>query len=131
MSRYCLDTSAYSNFQRGHTGIVELIDQAEWIGVPSIVLGELWMGFLGGRTLAKNQQLLTKFLANPLVEEITVGGETPRLYGEIATDLRQRGTPIPTNDLWIAACAVRTSSTILTFDSHFDLVSRVGKLVLE
>ena len=46
-----------SHFQRGHSEVVELIDRAEWLGVPSIVLGELWMGFQGGRSLAKNQNL--------------------------------------------------------------------------
>jgi predicted nucleic acid-binding protein len=48
MNRYCLDTSAYSHFKRGHPPVVDVIDRADWIGVPSIVVGELWVGFLLG-----------------------------------------------------------------------------------
>lgn len=131
MSRYCLDTTAYSQFQRGHAEVTELIDQAKWVGLPSVAIGELWMGFVQGRHIRKNQELLEAFLAHPLVEEIRVGGSVPRLYGEIAVDLRRQGTPIPTNDIWIAACAAATGSTVLTFDGHFRSVSRVGHIVLE
>lgn len=48
MSRYCIDTSAYSHFKLGHAGVVEVLDSAEWVGVPAIVLGELWTGFRKG-----------------------------------------------------------------------------------
>ena len=47
MTRLCLDTSAYSNFSRGEPRVVAHLDAAHWIDVPSIVLGELWAGFLG------------------------------------------------------------------------------------
>ncbi|MBI3926105.1 MAG: type II toxin-antitoxin system VapC family toxin [Armatimonadetes bacterium] len=130
MTRYCLDTTAYSYFQRGHAEVIERIDRAEWLGVPSIVLGELWMGFNLGRHLSKNQQLLEAFLQNPLVEEIRVQGAVPRLYGEIAAELRRKGTPIPGNDIWIAACAAATGSVVLTFDEHFQSVSRIGHVLL-
>jgi hypothetical protein len=46
LSRYCLDTSAYTHFKSGDPAVVDLIDTAAWIGVPSVVLGELWMSFL-------------------------------------------------------------------------------------
>ena len=48
MSRYCLDTSAYSHFKRGDPAVVDLIDRADWLGLPSIALGEIWIGFLLG-----------------------------------------------------------------------------------
>lgn len=68
MSRYCLDTSAYSHFQRGDPAVVELIDGAEWIGLPAVVLGELRVGLrLGGRWQA-NLAALAEFVAHPVVE---------------------------------------------------------------
>ena len=84
MSRYCLDTSAYSHFKRGDERVVGLLESAEWIGVPAVVLGELWMGFLGGARLERNLAELSEFLANPVVNELPVDGEVARVYAEIA-----------------------------------------------
>ena len=64
MSRLCLDTSAYSNFKRGHGRVTELIDSAEWIGLPAIVVGELWTGFILGRRREENSLELEEFMAN-------------------------------------------------------------------
>ncbi len=130
MSRYCLDTSAYSHFKMGDDAIVDLLDSAEWIGISSIVLGELWTGFLQGRRMKKNEAELREFLANPVVELLTVDHDVARIYGEIVVGLRKAGTPIPTNDIWIAAAAARAGATILTYDVHFRSVSRVGCLIL-
>ena len=58
MNRLCLDTSAYSNFQRGHRQAVDCIDQADWIGVPTVVRGELWAGFLLGNQADRNAHAL-------------------------------------------------------------------------
>ena len=131
MSRYSLDTSAYSQFKRGHPRLVELIDQAEWIGMPAVTLGELRVGFLlGGRREASEAEL-REFVTNPVVEELPVDGEVSRHYAEIVADLRRAGTPLPTNDIWIAAVASRAGATVLTCDAHFKLVSRVGCLVVD
>jgi len=130
VSRLCLDTSAYSNFKRGDSRAVDLIDRADWLGIPSIVLGELWVGFLQGRRLAANQAELEEFLAHPAVEELTVDREVSRLYAEIVVSLRQTGTPLPSNDIWIAANAARAGATVLTYDSHFQHIQRVGSIVL-
>lgn len=130
MSRYCLDTSAYSHFKRGDERAVELIDSAEWLGMPSIVLGELRIAFsLGGRR-EKNAAELHQFLANPVVEEIVVDGDVSQIYADIVIALRRRGVPLPTNDIWIAACAARAGATVLTYDPHFAEIQRVGSLVL-
>ena len=130
MSRYCLDTSAYSNFKRGFRDVVELLDSAEWIGFPSVVVGELWLGFLGGGRLDQNRAELQQFLANPMVERLVVDDEVGRIYAEITVALRRAGTRIPTNDIWIAATAARAGATVLTYDPHFTAIQRVGSLVL-
>jgi len=130
MSRLCLDTSAYSNFKRGDERAKELVDGAEWIGLPVIVVGELWTGFVLGRRREENARELEEFIANPVVEELAVGSQAARIYGEIVADLRSAGTPVPTNDIWIAAVAARAGATVLTYDDHFEVISRVGSLVL-
>ena len=130
MTRYCLDTSAYSRFQRGDETVVDLVDRAEWIGMPSVALGELRTGFLlGGRT-AQNERELGEFLASPVVTELTVDGEVSRHYAEMVVELRRAGTPIPTNDIWIAATAARAGALVLTADEHFECITRVGSVLI-
>lgn len=131
MSRYCLDTSAYSEFKRGHTRFVELIDQAEWIGMPAITIGELRVGFLLGTRRETNEAELREFLLNPAVEELAVDADVGRQYAEIVVDLRRAGTPIPTNDIWIAATAARAGAIVLSRDPHYKAIQRVGSLVIE
>ena len=130
MSRLCLDTSAYSNFKRGDERSKELLDGAEWIGLPAIVVGELWTGFALGRRREENARELEEFMANAVVVELSVDSQVARIYGEIVADLHSAGTPVPTNDIWIAAVAARAGATVLTYDDHFEAISRVGSLVL-
>jgi len=131
MSRYCLDTSAYSRFQRGDGRVVHILDRAEWIGVPVITLGELRTGFLLGDRRDRNEEELQAFLANPVVDALEADEEVSRHYADIVWDLRRAGTPLPTNDIWIAATAARVGAVVLTFDSHFEKIPRVGSLVLQ
>ena len=130
LSRYCLDTSAYSQFKRGEPRVVELIDSAEWLGVPFVVVGELWLGFLLGDQLERNASELQEFLESPAVELLTMDLQVARAYAEIAIALRQAGTPLPTNDVWVAASAARAGATVLTFDAPLPGNPRVGSLVL-
>lgn len=131
MNRLCLDTSAYSNFQRGHRETVDYIDQADWIGLPEIVRGELWAGFLLGNQVERNVNALARFLDHAAVESLVVNGNVAFIYGEIFGDLRRKGTPLPSNDIWIAATAIHAGATVLTFDSHFREIARVGVVVLD
>jgi tRNA(fMet)-specific endonuclease VapC len=130
MSRFCLDTSAYSHFRRGDADVMELLDIAEWIGLPAIVLGELRTGFLLGTRAQENEAALQQLLEHPVVEELPVEGEVSRHFAEIVVDLRRAGTPLPTNDLWIAATAARHGALVLTYDGHFEKIARVGAVVL-
>ena len=130
MSRFCLDTSAYSHFKRGDERVVSLLEAAEWIGVPSVVLGELWMGFLGGSRIERNVSELREFLANPVVNELVIDRDVARVYAEIAVALRRARTPVPTNDVWIAAAAANVGAIVLTHDVHFDRIQRVSSLIL-
>ncbi len=68
-----------------------------------------------GRRVARHSGV---FLANPVVHEIVIDRDVGRVYAEIVVALRKAGTPLPTNDIWIAAAAARSGATVLTYDSH-------------
>jgi tRNA(fMet)-specific endonuclease VapC len=131
VSRYCLDTVAYSHFKRGEERTCRLLDSAEWIGVPVIVIGELHAGFAKGSRFYRNVAELNEFLALPVVETLPVERTVAELFGEIVEDLRRKGHPSPVNDIWIAATCARSGATLLTWDAHFRSVSRIGTILLE
>ncbi len=79
---------------------------------------------------AQNERELGEFLASPVVTELTVDGEVSRHYAEMVADLRRAGTPIPTNDIWIAATAARAGALVLTADQHFEHINRVGSVLI-
>lgn len=129
--RFCLGTSAYSHFKRGDAQVVDLIDRADWLGIPVIVLGELAVGFRQGSRAEANQTELARFLANPAVTVLPIAEDAAAIYADIVLDLKKAGTPIPANDIWIAAVAARHGATVLTYDEHFRSVARVGAVVLK
>jgi tRNA(fMet)-specific endonuclease VapC len=95
-----------------------------------VAIGELWVGFLLGSLLSRNAAELRAFLSHPAVQEIPVDREVARAYAEILVDLRRAGTPLPTNDVWIAASAASVGATVVTFDRHFESIRRVASMVL-
>lgn len=131
MSNLCVDTSAYSHFKAGSAQATKLISQSRNIGIPAIVLGELRAGFLMGNRAAKNEQELKSFISNPVVSIMDVDDEAARIYAELVVELKAAGTPIPTNDIWIAALSLRDGASVLTFDKHFELIKRVGVYLLK
>jgi predicted nucleic acid-binding protein len=128
--RFCLDTSAYSHFKRGDTQVVDLIDRADWLGVPVIVLGELAVGFRNGARREVNEAELDRFLAHPAVEVLPVDEDVVGVYADIVLDLRKAATPLPANDIWIAAITARHGATVLTYDRHFGSIARIGATIL-
>lgn len=130
VSRYCLDTSAYIEFLRGEPRTVATIDRASWVGFPAIALGELYAGFALSRRHEEDATRLRDFLAHPVVETIQVDDEVAHEYGQLVAELRTARMPLPAKNMWIAACAARTSSVVLTRDSHFTRIARLGCVVL-
>jgi predicted nucleic acid-binding protein len=131
VSRYCLDTVAYSHFKRGEPRITRMLDRADWIGVPVIVIGELCAGFAKGSRLQKHLEELDEFPALPIVETLPVDRQTAEMFGEMIDALRRKGRPVPSNSVSIAATCARTGATLLTWDAHFRLIPRVGTIVLD
>ncbi|MGB5550938.1 MAG: type II toxin-antitoxin system VapC family toxin [Thermoanaerobaculia bacterium] len=125
-----LDTSAYSAFMRGHEGVLDFVQRAERIAVTPIVLGELLSGFRLGKRTRKNHDLLNRFLGSTRVESLPIDDGTARRYSDIVEHLRSEGTPIPTNDLWIAASAMQHGLIVVSTDTHFDKVPQISKEIL-
>lgn len=119
MRGLCLDTNAYSEFMRGGAAAIALIEAADQVWMPFVVLGELHAGFLKGSRTEVHQAELAEFLASPYVAIVGAGAATSRNYARVFDMLRRRGTPIPANDLWVAACALEQGAALLTFDAHF------------
>jgi tRNA(fMet)-specific endonuclease VapC len=131
MTALCLDTSAYSHFKRGDEPAVEAIAQAHRIAVPVLVLGELRSGFAGGKRSSINERELKAFLDNPAVEVLDVDEPASIIYADIVQQLRRAGTPLPSNDIWIASLAAREGLPVLTYDAHFQRILRVGVRLLD
>ncbi|MDP2660279.1 MAG: type II toxin-antitoxin system VapC family toxin [Dehalococcoidia bacterium] len=125
MTRVLLDTSAYSVFMRGHAAIKHVVQHADEIYLSPIVLGELRAGFRRGRNREKNQRELRAFLSSPRVRGVGLDEETAERYAVIVDGLWKAGTPIPTNDVWIAASAMQYGLPIVTTDAHYQRVAQV------
>jgi len=118
-SRIVLDTSAYSHARRGTVAAIDAIARAELVLVPVIVLGELEAGFRIGRRYRENRRTLDEFLGEPYIQVLDVTADIARLYGEVFASLKRAATPIPVNDIWIAAATLGCGAHLVTFDQDF------------
>jgi tRNA(fMet)-specific endonuclease VapC len=131
MSRLTLDTSAYSAFKRNHPEVVERLRRAREILVPAIVVGELLGGFEAGGRSHKNRREVRLFLESPRVRLASITRDTAERYAVVYASLRASGTPIPTNDLWIAASTMEHGSELLTLHRDFRHVAQILATVFE
>ena len=122
MTSVLLDTNAYAAFKRGHADAVAVIQHAPEIVLNTVVLGELLGGFSAGSREQQNREELDAFLASPRVRVAAVDALTARRYASIYAALRRAATPIPTNDMWIAASALQHGLRVFTYDAHFQHV---------
>ena len=125
MNRILIDTNIYSSAMRGDTEVVRLLRRVSHIGISSISVGELLSGFKGGNKEQKNRKELDIFLDSPRVALYPVTQETAEHYSSVLTRLKQKGTPIPTNDIWIAATALQHGLPLYTLDKHFSHIEEV------
>jgi predicted nucleic acid-binding protein len=131
MNGILLDTSAYSAMGRGNRDILDTVQTAETIAVNPIILGELLSGFFHGTQELQNLKIMEKFLDSPRCSVLPIIKDTARRYAHIHNALRKAGTPVPTNDLWIAATAMEHGLTVVTLDRHFaripQIICRLGE----
>jgi tRNA(fMet)-specific endonuclease VapC len=119
------DTSAYSAATRGHSEIKRVLRFADEIHVSPVMLGELKAGFRRGSRRQQNEQDLNTFQDSTRVSHLQIDGDTAECYAEILADLRKAGTPVPTNDVWIAASAMQYGLRVVTADAHFRLIPQI------
>jgi predicted nucleic acid-binding protein len=117
--RIAIDTNVYVAFKNNDRGVIEAISNCDLIGVDITVIAELFTGFsLGGRE-KRNREELEAFLDAPRVEVLQHDLETAEFYALIVKKLKAKGRPIPTNDIWIAANALKHGLALYSFDGHF------------
>ena len=124
--RILLDSNAYSQLMRGHDRVAELVRNAREVLLSAVAVGELMYGFRQGSRFKRNVAQLRSFLGSPYVSFVPVGPGTADRYSRIATLLRAKGRPIPTNDMWIAAHALETGADLISADRHFEYVDGIA-----
>lgn len=130
MRRILVDTNVYVAFKRGEECSVDLLKKAVEIGVSTVVLGELLAGFRCGTRMSENYRELELFLDSPRVVILPVDEETTEFYARIFQELREKGRPVPTNDLWIAATAMQHGLVLATHDAHFSNMNGIATVDL-
>ncbi len=121
-----LDTNALSAAADDDPGVVALLARAEQMVLPVIVLGEYRHGFAQSRHRASYESWLAELL--PYCVVLDIQEPTTHHYAEISLELKRKGKPIPTNDLWIAALCRQHSLPLLSRDRHFDLVAGTKRI---
>lgn len=128
MRKILIDTNVYVAFKRGDEDVIDVFRHADYIGVDVCVLAELYSGFRLGSSEQDNIRELEAFLNNSRVHIQEYTTETAEYYALIFSALRKKGKPIPTNDIWIAASAMRHGLALYTLDRHFHQID--GLMVL-
>ena len=118
--KLAVDTNAVIAYREGISEVCSLIEGADVILLPVIVLGELLYGAANSARPQKNEQAVRKFLAQSVL--ITVDESIAARYATVRLKLKKRGNPIPENDLWIAAVCLELDVALLSLDAHFNYV---------
>jgi tRNA(fMet)-specific endonuclease VapC len=126
--RLALDTNRYTDLCRGHIETLTLLEDAELVVLPFVVVAELRAGFVRGRQQAENERTLRYFLLTMGVEIFFADDQTTHHYANLYQQLRIQGTPIPTNDIWIAALVLQHDLILHARDRHFDVLSQLPRV---
>jgi tRNA(fMet)-specific endonuclease VapC len=118
--RVAVDTNRYVDFCRGDEDVLDTLEHAEIVFVPFVVLGELRAGFAVGSKGAANERTLRRFLMKDGVSVMFADEQSTHHYASVYRQLRTQGTPIPTNDMWVAALVLQHDLALCARDHHFD-----------
>lgn len=125
MNKILIDTNIYSEFKRNNINVIKKLQEVKYIGVSTTVLGEIHAGFKLGNRVQQNILELNMFLDTPRVHFLTLDEYTAEIYATIFQFLKKNGTPIPTNDIWIAASAIQYGLPLFTLDKHFQGIDKL------
>ncbi len=126
--RLALDTDRYTDVCRGELSVIETVELADEVWLPFIVVGELRAGFAVGTQGTRNEAALRRFLLKPGVAILYADDQTTHHYANVYRQLRKQGTPIPTNDMWIAALVLEHSLVLAARDAHFDTLPQLPRI---
>ena len=126
--KLALDTNRYVDLMRGDAEVRALVEAARTVLLPFVVVAELRAGFAVGAQGRANERFLQRFLAKPGVEVVYATDATTHHYAALYRQLRQQGTPVPTNDLWIAALVTEHGARLCTRDAHFEKLAQLDLL---
>ena len=126
--RLALDTNRYVDLCKGVVETVTIVEEAEVVVLPFVVLGELRAGFVHGRRQAENERILRRFLLKDGVRVLFADDQTTHHYASVFRQLRKQGTPIPTNYMWLAALILQHSLVLHARDKHFDHLPQVVRV---
>ena len=126
--RLALDTNRYTDLCRGESPVVEMVESAAEVWLPFIVVGELRAGFAVGTQGPRNEAVLRRFLMKPDVAILYADEQTTHHYANVYRQLRKQGTPIPTNDMWIAALVLQHSLVLCARDAHFEALPQITRI---
>lgn len=118
--RVALDTNCYVDLCKGVEETVEVLETADVVILPFVVLAELRAGFLLGRRQVENERALSSLLLKDGVEVLFADDQTTHHYASVYRQLRKQGTPIPTNDMWLAALVLQHNLALHARDKHFE-----------
>jgi tRNA(fMet)-specific endonuclease VapC len=121
-----LDTKALSALADGESTLEPILREASEVALPVIVLGEFRYGVRQSRDRQRYEQWLTESLGNFQILDVDEG--TAASYATVRMELKKAGTPIPSNDVWIAALCRQHSLFLLSRDRHFDLVVGIHRI---
>jgi len=128
MTAIALDTNRYVDFMKGVPEAVERVRRSERVCLPIVTLAELRAGFLCGRRSEENERQLIRFLNSPAVEVLYPDETTTHQYARLFRQLRHQGTPIPTNDIWVAALVLQHNLILFARDAHFDRLPQIPRV---
>ena len=126
--RLALDVNRYTDFCRGHEDAILTLETAAAVLVPFVVLGELRAGFAAGTYATQNERVLRRFLMSEGVDTLLADDQTTHHYAGVYRQLRAQGTPIPTNDMWIAALVLQHNLVLYARDRHFDHLPQIARI---
>lgn len=126
--RLALDTNRYTDLCRGDARVLETVEACDEVWLPFIVLAELRAGFAVGSQGPQNEAVLRRFLLKPGVDILYADEQTTHHYASLYRQLRKQGTPIPTNDMWIAALVLQHSLILYDRDAHFDTLPQLTRV---
>ncbi len=122
-----LDTNRYTDLARGDATVVHFLEHADMIYLPFVAIAELRGGFAMGKRGRENETFLRQFILQSNVTSLYPDEQTTVQYAAVYRHLRRQGTPIPTNDIWIAALTLQHGLKLYARDKHFDHIPQLAR----